>query len=212
MQTFVDRLIQSQTARKGTCSLFTDDFCRKTGVYFLVEKSEAFAVFKSFKTYVEKETSSFLRCLRTDREGEFTSQEFAIFCDVHGIRRQLTAAYTPQQNGVAEHKNRTIMNMVRSMLSAKKLPKTFWPEAVNWTVHVLNRSPTFAVQNKTPEEAWGKLKPLVDYFRVFGCISHVHVPDSKRTKLDDKVSVMYCWELVKNQRLTDSMTRFHKRS
>ena len=73
MQTFVDRLIQSQTARKGTCSLFTDDFCRKIGVYFLVEKSEAFAVFKSFKTYVEKETSSFLRCLRTDRGGEFTS-------------------------------------------------------------------------------------------------------------------------------------------
>ncbi|KAL6329737.1 hypothetical protein AAG906_035385 [Vitis piasezkii] len=115
---------------------FTDDFSRKTWVYFLVEKSEAFAVFKSFKTYVEKETRSFLRCLRTDREGEFTSQEFAIFCDVHGIRRQ------------------TIMNMVRSMLSAKKLPKTFWPKVVNWTVHVLNRSPTFAVQNKTPEEAW----------------------------------------------------------
>ena len=78
------------------------------------------------------------------------------------------------------------MNMVHSMLQAKKLPKTFWPGAVNWTVHVLNQSPTFAVQNKTLKEAWGKLKPSVDYFRVFGCISHVHVPDSKRTKLDDK--------------------------
>ncbi|RVX12019.1 Retrovirus-related Pol polyprotein from transposon TNT 1-94 [Vitis vinifera] len=141
-------------SKKRYLLTFIDDFSRKTWVYFLVEKSEAFAVFKSFKTYVEKETSSFLRCLRTDRGGEFTSHEFAIFCDVHGIRRQLTAAYTPQQNGVAEHKNRTIMNMVRSMLLAKKLPKTFWPEAVNWTVHVLNRSPTFAVQNKTPEEAW----------------------------------------------------------
>ena len=78
------------------------------------------------------------------------------------------------------------MNMVRSMLSEKKIPKTFWPKAVNWTVHVLNRSPTLAVRNQTPEEAWSGIKPSVVYFRVFGCISHVHVPDSKRTKLDDK--------------------------
>ena len=65
---------------------FIDDFSRKTWVYFLVEKSEALAVFKSFKIHVEKETNSFLRSLRTDRGGEFTSQEFANFCDVHGIR------------------------------------------------------------------------------------------------------------------------------
>lgn len=53
-------------------------------------------------------------------------------------------------------------------------------------MHVLNRSPTVAVKNKTPEEAWSRVKPSVEYFRVFGCIFHVHVPDSKRTKLDDK--------------------------
>ncbi|CAL9002860.1 unnamed protein product [Prunus brigantina] len=135
---------------------------------------------------VEKETGTYIRSLRTDRGGEFTSQEFTNFCNEHGIHRQLTAAYTPQQNGVAERKNRTIMNMVRSMLAAKQIPKTFWPEAVNWTVHVLNRCPTFAVKNKTPEEAWSGHKPSVDYFRIFGCISHVHVPDNKRVKLDAK--------------------------
>ncbi|CAL8162095.1 unnamed protein product [Prunus armeniaca] len=101
------------------------------------------------------------------------------------VRRQLTASYTPQHNGVAERKNRTIMN-IRSMLSEKKIPKIFWLEAVNWTVHVLNRSPTFAVKNQTPEEAWSGVKPTVEYFKVFGCVSHVHVLDSKRTKLDDK--------------------------
>ena len=53
-------------------------------------------------------------------------------------------------------------------------------------MHVLNRSPTLAVKNKTPEEAWSGFKPSVEHFRAFGCISHVHVPDSKRTKLDDK--------------------------
>jgi hypothetical protein len=78
------------------------------------------------------------------------------------------------------------MNMVRSMLSEKKILKTLWPEVVNWTVHVLNRSPTLAVRNQTPEEAWSGIKPSVVYFKVFGCISHVHVPGSKRTKLDDK--------------------------
>ena len=78
------------------------------------------------------------------------------------------------------------MNMVRSMLTAKQIPKTFWPEAVNWTVHILNRCPTLAVKNKTSEEAWSGHKPLVDYFRVFGCISHVHVPDNMRVKLDAK--------------------------
>jgi len=78
------------------------------------------------------------------------------------------------------------MNMVRSMISTKKLPKSFWPEAVNCTVHVLNRSPTLVVKNKTPEEAWSGVKPSVEHFRVFGCIAHVHVPDSNRTKLDDK--------------------------
>ncbi|XP_042450656.1 uncharacterized protein LOC122035309 [Zingiber officinale] len=104
----------------------------------------------------------------------------------NGKKRQLTAAYTPQQNGVAECKNRTIMNMVRSMLSEKQVPKTFWPEAANWVVHILNRSPTLAVKNMTPEEAWSGVKPNVEYFRVFGCIGHVHISDSKRKKLDDK--------------------------
>ncbi|KAM1053550.1 hypothetical protein ACFX2I_000976 [Malus domestica] len=165
---------------------FIDDFSRKIWVYFLAEKSEAFGMFKAYKARVEKETGAFIRSLRTDRGGEFTSHEFASFCRENGIHRQLTTAYTPQQNGVAERKNRTIMNMVRSMLSAKQIPKSFWPEATNWAVHVLNRCPTLAVKNKTPEEAWNGRKPSVDHFRIFGCIAHAHVPDHKRVKLDAK--------------------------
>jgi transposase InsO family protein len=165
---------------------FIDDYSRKVWVYFLIAKSEAFHVFKKFKAKVEKETSMNIQGLRTDRGGEFISLEFTDFCRTHGIRRQLTASYTPQQNGVAERKNRTIMNMVRSMLTEKEIPRTFWPEAVNWTIHVLNRSPTFAVRNMTPEEAWSGCKPSVEHFRIFGCVAHVHIPDSRRVKLDDK--------------------------
>ncbi|CAL9019232.1 unnamed protein product [Prunus brigantina] len=120
------------------------------------------------------------------RGDEFTSNEFGEFCKANGITRQLTIAYTPQQNGVSERKNRTVMNLVRCMLIEKQVPKAFWPEAVRWCVHVLNRCPTLVVQNRTPEEAWSGIKPTVEYFRVFGCLAHVHVPDQKRIKLDDK--------------------------
>jgi transposase InsO family protein len=165
---------------------FIDDFSRKTWIYFLHEKSEAFTMFKRYKACVEKETGAYLKCLRTDRGGEFNSNEFEEFCKENGITRQLTTAYTPQQNGVAERKNRTAMNLVRCILTDKQVPKVFWPEAVKWCVHVLNRSPTLAVQHSTPEEAWSGMKPTVEYFRVFGCLAHVHVPDQRRIKLDDK--------------------------
>jgi len=91
---------------------FVDDYSRQTWVYFLHEKSEALKTFKNFKAFVEKEAGTPIVCLRTDRGGEFTSKEFTDFCTHQGISRQLTAAYTPQQNGVAERKNRTIMNAV----------------------------------------------------------------------------------------------------
>ena len=76
--------------------------------------------------------------------------------------------------------------MVRSLLARGKIPKSFWPEAVNWSIHVLNRSPTFSVQNMTLEEAWSGRKPTVDNFKIFGCIAYAHVPDEKMKKLDDK--------------------------
>ncbi|KAL0360218.1 UNVERIFIED_CONTAM: Copia protein [Sesamum radiatum] len=104
---------------------FTDDFSRKTWVYFLQEKSEAFLAFKSFKARVENESERSIKVLRTDRGGEYCSNEFETYCDNHGIRRELTTAYTPQQNGVAERKNRTIFNMVRSLLARGRVPKTF---------------------------------------------------------------------------------------
>jgi hypothetical protein len=78
------------------------------------------------------------------------------------------------------------MNAVHSILAEKKVPKVFWPEAVNWCVHIQNRSLTAAVKEKTLEEAWSGVKPTASYFRVFGCIAHAHIPDQKRSKLDDK--------------------------
>ena len=72
------------------------------------------------------------------------------------------------------------------MLHEKQVPKSFWPEEVKWCVHVQNRSPTTAVDHGTPEEVWSGIKPRVDYFRTFGCVAHVHIPNQRRSKLDDK--------------------------
>ena len=176
----------SSNSQKRYLISFIDDFSRKTWIYFAAEKSEAFHHFKMFKAFVEKQTGMFIKCLRTDRGGEYNSGEFKEFCEKHGIKRQLTTGYTPQQNGVAERKNRTIMNMVRTVLREKEIPRSFWPEAVQWANHVLNRSPTVAVKDKTPEEAWADKKPSVEHFKIFGCVGHVHISDVKRTKLDDK--------------------------
>ena len=93
---------------------------------------------------------------------------------------------TPQQNGVAERMNRTLVEAVRSMLSDAKLPKCFWAEALATAVYLRNRSPTNAVQGKTPHEAWTNEKPSVDHLKVFGCLCYSHVAKDERQKLDVK--------------------------
>ncbi|KAK8937447.1 hypothetical protein KSP39_PZI012254 [Platanthera zijinensis] len=165
---------------------FTDDFSRKCWVYFLKEKAEALDKFQEFKAMAEKEVGQPLKVLRTDRGGEYTSRLFGEYCRQWGISHQLTAAYSPQQNGVAERKNLTIMDMARSMVKGKGLPKKFWAEAVQVAVYLLNRCPTKSVKFKTPFEAWCGRKPSVKHLRVFGCVAYAHIPDQRRRKLDDR--------------------------
>ncbi|GJS05933.1 integrase [Tanacetum coccineum] len=149
--------------------LFVDDYSRMCWVYFLKSKSEAFDFFKKFKALAENQCNRKLKILRTDRGGEFLSNEFSRFCDEYGIKRELTAPYTPEQNGIAERKNRTIVEMARSMLKTKNLEDEFWAEAVATAVYLINISPTKAVWNVTPYEAWYESKPSVSHLRIFGC-------------------------------------------
>lgn len=132
---------------------FIDDFSRKTWVYFLKEKSEAFKVFKKFKVMVEKATDRHIKAVRSDRGGEYTSTVFMKYCEEQGIRRFLTAPYSPQQNGVAERKNRTVLDMIRSMLKSKNMSKEFWAEAVQCAIYVQNRCPHSKLEDQTPQEA-----------------------------------------------------------
>ena len=126
----------------------------------------------------------YVRALRTDRGGEFLSNEFITFCEEQGIRRELTAPYTLEQKGVAERKNRIVVEMARSMIKARGVPNRFWCEAVATAVYILNVSPTKAFMNMTPLEAWRRKKLSVSHLRIFGCTTYALV--DLRTKLDDK--------------------------
>ncbi|GKV09292.1 hypothetical protein SLEP1_g20816 [Rubroshorea leprosula] len=121
--------------------VFVDDFSRLTWVYFAKEKSDAFPIFKKFKALVEKQSGCSIKVMRIDQGREFVSAEFNIFCEDFDIKRQLTTSYTPQQNRVAERKNRSLVEMAKSMLKAKGLPNSFWAEAIHTCeVHFLGYS------------------------------------------------------------------------
>jgi hypothetical protein len=124
--------------------------------------------------------------LRTNNGGEYTSDEFDNFCQHEGIKRQFTTAYTPQQNRVAERMNITLLERTRAMLKAAGLGKSLWAEAVNTACYVINRSPSTAIELKTPMEMWTG-KPA-DYSRlhIFGSPMYVMYNTQEVSKLDSK--------------------------
>ena len=132
--------------------ILIDDFTRMTWVYLLKNKLEAFGCFKIFKELVENETKQKIKCLRSDNGGEFTSKEFNHYCEEHGIKRQFSVARTPQQNGVAKRKNRSVLEMARTMINDSKLDDKFWGLAVHTTIHIMNRELLRSGSDKTPYE------------------------------------------------------------
>ena len=121
--------------------------------------------------------------MRIDNITEYESNEFNDYCKEDGIKRETTTAYTPEQNGVVERKNRTIIEATCAMLHDQGLLKFLWGEAANTTVYVQNRCPHQALDLKTPEEVFIGKKPDLSHFRIFGCPVYFHVPKEKRSKL-----------------------------
>ena len=117
-----------------------------------------------------------LKALHIDNGGKYVSAEFKRYLRKEGVRHELTIPKTPEQNGVAERMNRTLVKSVRSMLSHAKLPHKFWPEALSTAVYLQNLSPTKAVKGMTLFEAWTGEKPNVKHLRIFGCTAYAHVP------------------------------------
>ena len=170
---------------------FVDDYSRCVSVYFIKHKAEVFGKFKLFEAMVTKECGESIMKLRTDNGGEYTSKDFQTYLASKGIEHQLTVPHSPQQNGVAERQNRTLMESARAMLSHSNLPNKFWAEAVATAAYLRNRTTTCAnEQQLTPFERWYGHKPDISHLRVFGCAAYCHVPSTERRKLDKKAQRM----------------------
>lgn len=166
----------------GKCQYFIsfiDDYSRKTWVYFLKHKDEAFGTFVEWNVMVENQIERKVKVLRTDNGLEFCNHQFDDYCKSKGIVRHRTCAYTPQQNGVAERMNRTIMEKVRSMLSDSGLPKMFWAEATLTAVTLINKTPSSVLKFEIPDKRWNGKQPAYSYLRRFGCLTFVHSDEGK---------------------------------
>ncbi|KAK2417007.1 secreted RxLR effector protein [Trifolium repens] len=162
---------------------FTDDFSRYGYVHLMKHKSESFEKFKEFKNEVQNQLGKNIKTLRSDRGGEYLSQEFNDYLKECGIVSQLTPPGTPQWNGVSERRNRTLLDMVRSMMSHADLPNSFWGHALLTAAYTLNRVPSKKV-DKTPYEIWSGKRPHISYMKIWGC--EVYVKRQLSTKLEPR--------------------------
>ncbi|GJT20229.1 putative ribonuclease H-like domain-containing protein [Tanacetum coccineum] len=162
--TFVKSII-----KKMYCLVVTDDYSRFSWVFFLATKDETSGILKSFITGVENLIDQRVKVIRCDNGTEFKNKEMNQFCERKGIKREFSVARTPQQNGVVERKNRTLIEAARTMLVDSKLPTTFWAEAVNTACYVQNRVLVTKPHNKTPYELFLGRKPALGFMRPFGC-------------------------------------------
>ena len=114
---------------------------------------------------------------------------FKDLCKEARIKRECIVPYNPQQNGVAERKNRTIVEAARAMLLDQNLESYFWAKASCIVVYIQNRSPHSHLRDKTLEEVFSRVKPKISHLRIFGCPVYMHVPKEKRTKLEGRKDI-----------------------
>ena len=168
-----------------------DDYSRYVSVYFIKHKSEVFEKFKLFEAMVTKECGEPIMKLRTDNGGEYTSTGFQAYLASKMIEHQLTVPHSPQQNGVAERLNRSLMESARAMLSNANLPNNLWAEAIATAAYLRNRITTSANEEQlTPFEKWYDYKLNISHLRVFGGVAYCHVPGTERRKLVKKAQRM----------------------
>ena len=185
-----------------------DDHSKYTVVYLLKHKSEVSSKIKDYVKYVQTKFQITPKTIRSDRGGEYTAENLKTFLTNEGIQTEFTNPYTPQQNGVAERKNRYLVEMARSMLVDSGLPNKYWGEAIITANHMQNRLPVTGRDN-TPYQTWTGRKPNLSHIRRFGCTAFAAIPAEKRRKLDDKANklIFVGYETgTKGYRLLDIVT------
>nr|ABA97851.1 retrotransposon protein, putative, Ty1-copia subclass [Oryza sativa Japonica Group] len=168
------------------CLVIVDDYSRYTWVFFLHDKSIVAELFKKFAKRAQNEFSCTLVKIRSDNGSEFKNTNIKDYCDDLGIKHELSATYSPQQNGVVERKNRTLIEMARTILDEYGVSDSFWAKAINTACHATNRLYLHRLLKKTSYELIVGRKPNVAYFRVFGCKCYIYQKGVRLTKFQSR--------------------------
>jgi transposase InsO family protein len=157
-------------------------------VAFLVDKSDVFDTFKTFNKIVQNEFETVIKKVKSDNGSEFKNTRVDELCNEYDIRHQFSAKYTPQSNGLVERKNKTLIDMARSMLSEYNVSHFFCAEAINTACFYSNRLYCHQFLEETPYEIWNgrKPKPNLAYFWVFGCKCYILKKDTRLNKFKKK--------------------------
>jgi transposase InsO family protein len=156
------------------CLVIVDDFSRYTWVFFLHDKSEVATIFKMFAKKAQNELDCKIKKIRSDNRKKFNNTNIHEYCDEIGLKHEVLATYTPQQNGVVERKNRTLITLARTMIDEYNTPERFWAEAVNAACYASNRLFPHWLLEKTLYELLNGKKPDVSFFRAFGCKCYIY--------------------------------------
>ncbi|GKC16865.1 putative ribonuclease H-like domain-containing protein, partial [Tanacetum coccineum] len=155
-------------------------------VFFLATKDETSEILKTFITGIENQINHKVKIIKCDNGTEFKNNEMNQLCEMKGIKREFGVARTPQQNGVTERKNRTLIEVARTMLANSLLPTTFLAEAVNTACYVQNRVLVSKLHNKTPYELLHGRPPSISFMRPFGCLVTILNTLDPLGKFDEK--------------------------
>jgi hypothetical protein len=166
--------------------VIVDDFSRFTWVFFLQDRSETQGTLKRFLRRAQNEFELKVKKIRSDNGSEFKNLQVEELLEEEGIKHEFSAPYTPQQNGVVERKNWTLIDMARTMLGEFKTPERFWSEVVNTACHAINWLYLHRLLKKTSYELLTGNKPNVSYFRVFGSKCYILVKKGRHSKFAPK--------------------------
>ena len=168
---------------------FIDDYSRCTWLFLMKTRVELFSIFQKFHAEIRTQFNTSIRILRSDNAKEYFSMSFSSFMSSHGILHQSSCAYTPQQNGVAERKNRHLVETARTLLLHHKVPQRFWGDVILATCYLINRMPSSVLHDQIPHSILLPTQPLF-YLppRVFGCVCFVHILTLGQDKLSVKAT------------------------
>nr|GEZ74041.1 hypothetical protein [Tanacetum cinerariifolium] len=200
----MNRLVKGNLVRGLPPKLFKNDHtcvacCKGCWVFFLEHKDATYPILRDFINLVENQLNKKVKAIRCDNGTEFKNAHIIEHCGSKGIKREYSNARTPQQNGVAERKNRTLIEAARTMLADSKLPTMFWTEAVRTACYVLNRVLVTSPHNKTPYALLTRNIPYVSHFKPFGCYVTILNTCDHLGKFDGKAVLGIIFELIKTK-------------